>query len=574
MTNVRGDLQTIRFGAFELDLGAGELRKQGVRVRLQEQPFRILQLLLESPGRLVSREELRTALWSSNSYVDFDQGLNRAINKLREALGDSAESPLFIETLARRGYRFMGDPAAVAAQIRSLLVLPLENLPHDAEQEYFAEGLTEAVTTCLAKISALRVMSRTTAVIYKRANKLPPDIARELGVDGVVQGTVMRSEGRVRISAQLIHAQTDTHLWAESYERDMRDILALQAEVASAIARAIRIKVTADEETQLSHAHVVDPEAYDAYLRGRYFWDKRSPAATRRAIEFFTQAITRDPAYAAAHAGLADCFGVMGWWCYAPPLAGCKKAKTLALRALEMDPNLAEAHVALAWAIQHYDYDFRTAETEFRRAIELDPRYPVSHFRLGMGLAHVGRYEEAIAETKRALTLDPLGYTANGAMCWVYMFAREDDRLLAHAEQFVELHPEVPQSHYALNCGYLATGDYDAAIREMQLAAEISGASLFVALLGETYAVAGHFDEARAILRQLHERSSEQFVTPYMLGRIYAALGQNHEAFRWLNTAYEERAPWMVLLKRDPRMDSLRADPRYQNLVRLMNFPS
>src|SRR5215467_7049301 len=252
MKSVPGDLRPIRFGAFELDVSAGELRKQGVRVRLQEQPLRLLQMLLANPGQVVSRDELRKALWPRNSYVDFDQGLNRAINKLREALGDSAESPRFIETLARRGYRFLGDLAANATQISSLLVLPLENLSGDPEQEYLADGLTEELTTSLAKIGALRVISRTTAMYYKRARKPLPEIARELGVEGVIEGSLIRAAGHVRVSAQLLHAPTDTHLWADSYDRDMRDILTLLSEVTQAIVREIQVKLTPQEQMQLT----------------------------------------------------------------------------------------------------------------------------------------------------------------------------------------------------------------------------------------------------------------------------------------------------------------------------------
>jgi TolB-like protein/Tfp pilus assembly protein PilF len=574
MQQLSSGSRIFRFSTFELDVHAGELRRQGVKIKLQEQPLRILEMLLASQGQIVTREELRVALWPANTLVDFDHGLNKAINKLREALGDSAESPRFIETLARRGYRFLGDLSGDPRQIRSLLILPLENLSQDPEQGYFADGLTEALTTTLAKISALRVLSRTTAVFYKRAQKTLPEISRELGIDGVVEGTVLRSEGRVRISAQLLHAPTDTHLWADSYDRDMRDILALQSEVAGAIAKEIQVKVTPHEQTQLAHVPVVDPEAYDAYLRGCYYWDKRTPAATRRAIESFEHAIARDSSFAAARAGLAECFGVLGWWGYAPPAEGCKKAKALSLQALEMDPNLAAGHAALAWATQYYDYDFLTAEKEFRRAIELDPHYPIARYRLAMTLAHVGRSEEAIAEAKCALNLDPLAYTANAVVCWVYWFAREYDRLLAHAKQIVELHPDVPHSHWPLGFGYLETGNFDAAIPAMRRAVETGGATLFLALLAETYAVAGHHDDAQKILLQLQERSSEQFVTPYMIGRIYAALGEKDEAFRWLNTAYKERAPWMVLLKRDPRLDGLRSDPRYEALLAQMNFPS
>ena len=574
MTSARGNSKTIRFGTFELDLSAEELRKHGVKVRLQEQPLRVLQILLESPGRLVSREELRTAIWPSNSYVDFDQGLNRAINKLREALGDSADNPRFIETLARRGYRFLSTVAADATGIRSLLVLPLENLPNEPEQEYFSEGLTEALTTSLAKISALQVISRTTATVYKRSLKPVPVIARELGIDAVVEGSVLRSEGQVRISVQLVRASTDTHVWAESYERDMRNILALQSEVANAIAKEIQVRLTPGEQAQLGHTPIVDPDAYDAYLRGRYYSDKRTPATIAQAIDSFEEALGRDPGLAVARAGLADAFGALGWWSYVPPANGLAKAKALALRTLETAPNLAEAHSALAWALKYYDYDFVAAEREFRRAIELDPNYSVPRYRLAMTLAHLGRFEEAIAEGARAVRLDPLAYTVHGAMCWVYMFARRHHEHLVHGKRAVELHPEAPHMRWALGAGYLEAGDFEAAIAQMRAGAQLADAPLFRALLAETYAVTGRRDEAQTILQHLQARSGEEYLTPYMFARIHTALGDRDEAFRWLNIAYQERAPWMVLLKRDPRMDSLRADSRYETLLRLMNFPS
>jgi TolB-like protein/Flp pilus assembly protein TadD len=569
-----GELQPIRFGVFELDVDASELRRQGLKLRLPEQPLRVLQMLLANPGRLVTREELRKALWPANSYVDFDQGLNRAVNKLREALGDSAESPRLIETVAKRGYRFIGDLSEPSREIRSLLVLPLENLSQDPEQGYFAEGLTEVLTTTLAKISALRVLSRTTGVFYKHAQKPLPEIARELGIDGVIEGSVLRSDGRVRISVQLLHAPTDTHLWAEVYERDMRDILALQTEVASAIAREIRVRLTPREQAQLSHRPVVDPDAFDACLRGRYFWDKRTPAAIAKAIQLFEQAIARDPGFAAPHAGLAECFSALSWWSYVPPEKGFAKAKRLALQTLEADPNLAEAHAALAWAVQHYDYDFQTAESELRRAIDLDPNYSLSRYRLAMTLAHLGRFDEAITEVMYALKLDPFGVNLSGAVGWVYMVARQNDQLLAYAKRSVELHPDVPLSHWAVGFAYLETGNFEAAIAELRIATQLSDATFFRALLTEVYAVAGRNEDALELLRQLHQHSGERFITPYMFGRIYTALGAKDDAFHWLDVAYRERAPWMVLLKRDPRLDGLRRDRRYEDLVKRMNYPS
>jgi tetratricopeptide (TPR) repeat protein len=378
----------------------------------------------------------------------------------------------------------------------------------------------------------------------------------------------------VRITVQLVHAGSDTHLWAESYERDMHNILALQAEVSRAIANEIQVRLTPGEQAAFARTPVVDPQAYDACLRGRYYWDKRTPAAVALAIRAFEEALARDPGFAAARAGLAECFGVLGWWSYVPPREGCAKAKALALRTLETDPNLAEAHSALAWAVQHHDYDFVAAEREFRRAIELDPRYAVAHYRFAMMLAHLGRFEEATAQCASALSLDPLSYTANATMCWVYWIARRFDSLLEHGRRTVELHPDIPHSHWPLGFAYVELGEPEAGIPEMRLAVELGGATLFRALLAETCALAGRRDEAQEILQQLQQHANEQYVTPYMFARIYTALGNPDEAFRWLNIAYGERAPWMVLLKRDPRLDRLRADPRYGPLLRLMNFPS
>jgi len=575
MRQVSSGFRTVRFGAFELDSSNGELRKQGIRIKPQEQPLRVLEMLLRSQGELVTREELRTALWPTNTLVDFDHGLNRAMNKLREALGDSAERPQFIETLAKRGYRFMQNPDARPGEIRSLLVLPLENLSQDPEQGYFADGLTEALITSLAKVSALRVLSRTTAVFYKREQRSLANIARELGVDGVIEGSVLRSEGRVRITVQLLHAPTDTHLWAESYERDLRNILSLQAEVTSTIAREIRVKVTPQEQRQLARAPAVDPQAFDAYLRGRCYVDKRTPDATRKAIHSFEEAIRIDPHLAPAIAGLAICFNVLGWYSYAPPADGCGRAKALALRALELDPQLAEAHAALGWAVQYIDFDFVAAEREFRHAIELDPHYPVARYRYAMALTYVGRFDESIEEGKRALNLEPFSATPNAAICWGYWHARRYDALLAHAKWSVDLHPDVPHCRWALSHGYEATGDFEAAIGEMRFAVEASqGAVLFQALLAEVFAVAGRPEDAEALLRQLQARARQGYVSPYSIGRICAVLGRTAEALQWLETAYEKRAAWTVMLNHDPRLDSLRNEPRFQALVRRMNFPS
>jgi TolB-like protein len=415
----------IRFGSFEVDQRSGELRRQGVKVKLQEQPFLLLQILLEHPGEIVTREELQKRIWRSDTFVDFEQGLNNAAKRLREALSDPADAPRFIETIPRRGYRFIVSINASPRQMESLVVLPLENLSRDPEQEYFADGLTEALINSLAKIAALQVISRTTAMRYKKTAKTLPQIARELNVDAIVEGTVLRSGERVRISVQLIDAHTDTHLWAQNYDRDLRDILALHAEVAQAVAREVQVKLTPHDYAHFAHTHPVNPEAYEAYLKGRYYWNRR-PAELGKAIQYFEQATTRDPGYAAAFTGLADCLNSLTAYAIAPPSEGSVKAKHLAQRALEIGHSLAEAHSALGLATV-YDYDFSSAEREFELAIELNPRYAHAHAMFSYHLAVTGRYEEAYTEVQRALRLDPLSSIINSYAGWVYFFGQRYD---------------------------------------------------------------------------------------------------------------------------------------------------
>jgi len=568
-----GESQPIRFGAFELDAGAGELRKQGLKIRLQEQPLRILQMLLANPGQVVTRDELRNALWPTNSYVDFDHGLHRAINKLREALGDSADSPRFIETLARRGYRFLGEATADAGQIRSLLILPLENLSPDPEEGYFAEALTEALISTLAKIGALRVLSRTTSAYYKRAQKTLPEMVRELGIDGVIEGSVLRSGSRVRITVQLLHARTDRHLWAESYDRDSGDIFALQAEVTEAIVKEIRVKITANEQSQLARTPAVNPAAYEAYLRGVCYWDKRSPEALRTARQSFEQAIAADPGYAAAYAGIAQCFNVPGWNGFVAPVEGCEKARTWALRALELDPSLGQAHAALAWVAAYFDYDFATAEREYQCCIRLDPRYSTAYGHYGIALACVERNEEAIAKCKEGISSDPHSVMTHALLDFVYWLTGRFDDLLKHAKRTAELHPDAPHAHWALGIASVEARNFDEAIAEYQHAVRCAqDAKLFVGLLAEAYALAARRSEALTLLAQL--QSAEQYVNPFMIARIHLALGERDAALCDLEVAYAERAAWMIMLRCDPHLASLRSEPRFISLLRRMKLPS
>ena len=564
----------ICFDIFEVDANTGELWREGVKVKLQDQPLQILQILLAQPGELVSREELRKRIWPSNTFVDFDHGINNAIKRLREALADPADTPKFVETVARRGYRFIGKLETAVAGTESLAVLPLENLSHDPEQEYFADGLTDALITQLARISALRVVSRTTAMHYKRIHRPLPEIARELGVSKIVEGTVQRSGGRVRVTAQLIESATDTHLWADSYERDLRDVLSLQSELTSAIVKEIQVKLTPQEQAHLARARQVDPEAYDAYLKGRYYFYQRRGDALRKGVQSFEHAIKKDPTYAAAYAGLADCLSLLGWWAFVPPSEGCGKAKELALKAIQRDPSLGEAHASLAWATVHYDYDFALAEREYRKCIELSPRHATGHQWFGLCLTMIGRNEEGFEVLKTAIRLDPFVPIINACLAMGYWFARHQDEHIEQLEKTIELDPNFAPAHWGLGLGYLEKGMYEPAISEIQKAVQLSQrAPIFVSLLGEGYAVAGRIDGAHKILDELKETAKQRYVTPYILARIYSALNEKDKAFHLLETAYQEHAAWTAFMKSDPRLDSLRPDPRFGDLLRRMNFP-
>lgn len=526
---------------------------------------------------MVTREELQRRIWASDTFVDFDHGINNAVKRLREALGDTAETPRFIETLPRRGYRFIGPINAHAepstGEIRSLAVLPLENLSGDPEQEYFADGLTEALITSLAKIGALRVLSRTTAMHYKKARRPLPEIARELQVEGVVEGAVMRSSDRVRISVQLIDARSDAHLWAENYERNLRDVLGLQAEVSQAIAGQVRVKLTPEEKAQFAQVHPIDPAAYEAYLKGRYHWNRRNAGELPKAMQYFQDAIARDPGYAAAYAGLADSLSTIAAWTFAPPRENCEKARALALQAMEMEPSLAEPHVSLGWIHAWYDFDFAAAEREFERALELNARYPTAHYWFGYFLGLMGRYEEGYTEIKRAIRLDPLSAVHHWRLGVMYWSSRRYDHAIESFNKVIEMDPSFLGAYAFLGWTYLCTSQYEQAIAAGKKPTELSEAPMFLVGLAHVYAGAGRRDEALKLLQEIQNRSKTQYVTPYGLARVYTALEEKEVAIGWLQTAYEENATWMIFLKTDPHLDPLRADPRFQDLLRRMNFP-
>jgi TolB-like protein/Tfp pilus assembly protein PilF len=455
-----------------------------------------------------------------------------------------------------------------------LAVLPLENLSGDPSQEYFADGMTDELTTNLAKIKSLRVISRSSAMQYKKTRKPLAEISRALRVDAVVEGSVVRSGDKVRITAQLIEARTDQHVWAEEYNRDLRDVVTLQGEVARDIAQKIRIAVTPEENARLTGPRRVNPEAYEAYLRGRYFWNKRTEEAVRRAIPFFEQSMSKDPNYPLAHDGLADCWLSLGWYGYVSPKEAFPRAKAAAMRALELDDSLAEAHTSLAFASMNYDWDWSAAEREFRKAIELNPNYANAHHWYGDYLSAVGRHEQAIAESRRALELDPLSPIINAWLGWRYYFARQFDQAIDQYRETLEIDPNFVPVHLVLGQAYEQKGMLKEAIAELEKGASLSqGAPLYAASLAHAYAVAGRRSEAETLLRQTNERAQRAYVPSFHVAIIYAGLGRKDETLAWLERGYQERSAWMVWLKVDPRFDFVRSDARFQNLLRRLGLP-
>ena len=626
--------RTIRFENFEFDFRSSELLEDGGKVKVQGQPIQILAMLLEQPGELVTRDELKNKLWPGDTFVDFEHSLNAAVKRLRQALHDSAENPRFIETLARRGYRFIAEVAAVEGAhvnirepatdnvltaddreqpevaektavvhrpalplawklsalallvistivvvwmtrsrsvpppaIRSLAVLPLENLSSDPSQEYFADGMTDELITDLGQISALRVISRTSVMQYKGVRKPLPQIARELNVDAVVEGTVLRSGDQVRITAQLIQARDDRHLWSHSYEGELRDVLALQNRVATAIAQQIQINLKPTEQVALKTEKAVNPEAHEAYLRGRYFWNKRTNDGLRKAIDYFNQAIAKDPTYAQAYTGLADSYALLGDWEYGgmAPKEAFPKAEAAATKALQLDDTLGEAHTSLAFCLDLYDWNWDSAEVEFKRAIELNPGYATAHHWYGWHLAVLGRKDEAIAEMREAAALDPLSLIISADLAEVLLVARLYPQSIQQSLSTIAMDPTFAVAHYQLGQAYVQNRMYSDAMTEFQRAIELSGTNTtFTSNLAYVYALAGRRGEALKILDYQKNRD-HGFSNSAEIALIYVGLGNNDQAMTWLERAYEERFNPSILAR--PSFDPLRTDKRFQDLV-------
>jgi TolB-like protein/DNA-binding winged helix-turn-helix (wHTH) protein/Flp pilus assembly protein TadD len=607
----------VQFGIFQIDLKARELHKAGVKVKLQEQPFRVLALLVDRAGQVVTREELQQKVWPTDAYVAFDQGLNNAIKKVRDALGDSADSPRFIETLARHGYRFVApvgivperpsEPSQTRSGLRThrnfkliglacasllaalaywtwhgstmrggsptekviLAVLPFDNLSHDPDQEFFSDGLTEEMIAQLGKLNPerLTVISRGSVAKYKNSRLAANQIGRELHADYLVQGSVRRASDRVRITVQLIQVRDQTDLWAESYDRELKDILTLQDSVSRTIANQIHITLTPGQQTQLRGGNL-DPEAYEAYLKGRYYWNKRTDDGLQKALFYFQQAINKDPTYGAAYSGLADCNSGLAWHGFKSPADALPAANAAALKAIEIDPRSAEAHASLGLVLTHR-WDWAGAEAEFKQALQLDPRYANAHHWYGDYLSIMGRHDEALLEARQALALDPLNLMIGTWVGRRYYLARNYEPAIEQGRNTVELDANFAAAHLLLGENYVQVGRHEQGFAELQTAATLSGNSpLYLAQVAVAHALAGRKPEALQIVAQLQTISGTRYVSPYGLAQIYAALNDKEQTFKWLQVAYDDRAVWMSYLAVDPVFDGLRSDQRFQDLLR------
>ena len=611
--------QIVRFSDFEFNLRSVELRRSGIRLPVQGRPLQVLAILVRTPGQLVTTEQLRQELWPADTFVDFEQGIRNAVTRLRAVLSDTADKPRFIETLPKRGYRFIGtltEPVAqpvttptvklsfwrahpwriaaiavaclVAAtgaaawrygtprnpahpEIRSLAILPLENLSGDSKQDYFADGVTDELITALAKISSIRVISRTSVMQYKGVrNKALPQIARELSVDAIVEGTLARSGDRVRVTAQLIEARTDRHIWADRYERSSRDILLVENEIARMVAEHLLGSLDSREQRRFS-AKIINPDAHEAYLQGLYLWNRRTAPAAEEAIRHFSRAIEREPGYSLAYAGRAGAYIILGGFGLEakPPDEVLPKARADAEKAVELDDNSGQAHAARAVTRAIYEWDWRGAEVEFRRAIEISPNYAPARQWYGQYLCDLGRFEECIAETDQAHALDPAFLVAAVDIGNRLYEARQYDDAIAPISKVLEFNPDFIQGHRYLGLVYEAKRMYPEALAQLERALALSGgAPVDVAALGHAYAVSGHVAEARQAIQKLDVLSKQKYVSGYGRSLVYAALRENDRAIEWLQQGFHEHSAWMIKLRVDPRLDPLRGDPRFADLVR------
>jgi TolB-like protein/DNA-binding winged helix-turn-helix (wHTH) protein/Tfp pilus assembly protein PilF len=618
----RASATSYRFGVYQVDARAGELLRSGLKLKLQEKPFQILVSLLERPGDVVTREELRERLWGHDTFVEFDHSLDNAVNRLRDVLNDSARNPRYIETLPKLGYRFIAAverveegadaraslernlPARPEARPRKrlwtatgvallllvvatgiwrwaehsaspsrrvmLAVLPFQNMSGDPELEFVCDGLTEEMISHLGRWNpeAMGVIARTSSMLYKNSRKSVKEVGQELGVDYVLEGSLRGTSDGWRISAQLIRVRDQTHLWANDFNRPQGDVAGLQEDVAGAIARQIEIKLARAEETRRATARRVSPAAHEAYLRGRLLWYGRTTDGMNKSVHYFQRAIEIEPTYALAHAGLADAYTVLSSYALVPSGDVAGLAKAAALKAVELDDASAEAHTALASVYDEFDWDFLAAQREYKRAGELNPNYALARDWHSTVLIRLGLFGAAETELRQALELDPISFLLNARLCGL-LGITQPQVALAHCQKAQELNPQHPTISLNVATAYYRNGMRAEAVAEARRLVEIANDNpSYKAWLGYYLAWAGQRAEARQILKELLALSRNQWVSAYAIATVYSGLGETDAAFEWLEKAYRTRESWITYLISDCRIDPLRNDPRYADLLR------
>ncbi|MDZ7638039.1 MAG: winged helix-turn-helix domain-containing protein [Bryobacterales bacterium] len=620
------------FEDFQMDLETGELTRGGIAQPLAPQPAKVLALLAGRAGQLVTRESIRQEVWGNDTFVDFEQGLNNCIKAIRKALDDDPDAPRYIQTVPRRGYRFLApverissaetvvaiadsppDPIPEAAarrrptlsrawrwamgiaallliavvmialmrgtisltrlmpdaaipHIASIAVLPLENLSNDPEQEFFADGMTEELITTLGRVGSLRVISRTSVMRYKRTQKPVPEIARELNVDAVIEGTVQQVDGRVRVTANLLHGPTDRHLWAERYEQDLDDVLVLQRDIARAVARQVRASVSPAEQEQLALSRPVNHDAHEQYLKGQFHYYMWRAPEFQKALTYYQRAIDIDPDYAEAHLGLARTYGWLWIVGALPPREAYPKFTAALKRGTEIDDGLAEGHYVKAVAAWYFFWNWAEAEAAFKKALELNPNHEEARFEYAWFLSTMGRQDEAIPHAERAVAGDPLSAPANLALGDVYSLAGRFDSALATLQRAAELGPNDPRVYEFLRATYNALGLYDEVVRIEQKAMMMRGAKPEdIEALGNAYRTGGRAGYLQWQLARARH--------PFQKARLQAHLGMHDEAMANLEECYRQHWWAMVRLYTNREWDPIRNDPRFQELLRRMKFP-
>ena len=568
--------QPVRFGSFEVDLRAGEVRKEGSKIKLQDQPFQILALLLERPGQVVTREELQSRLWPSDTFVDFDHSLNKSINKLREALGDSAENPRFVETLPRRGYRFLGvvnGSHAAAPQrggpIDSIAVFSLANPNPCPDLDCLAVGIPGSIIHSLSQIPGLRVIAWNSLARSGNREEDPLAIGRSVGASAILAGRIWQRDNRLRLHVDLIDTSNGAELWGDQYDRDVNELFSVQDEISREVSKKLRLKVTGEAQTQLTKRYTESIEAYQLYVRARRWCEKRSAEGFKRGTEYLNQAIQIDPSFALAHAELAQCISVPCYYGAVDPNIGYPRAKASALRALELDSHLPEAHEVLATILKNYEWNWKAAEEEYKLAIAINPNYATARYHYSYLLAEQGRHDEAIHEATEAQSRDPMSGLLNAGLAFVLLHARRLNKCIKQALTGIEVDPNMILCYWTLGAAYELMGQYPQAIEAYQKSIDVGSAiALPTSFLAHAYARSGDREKARTALRELRELSNSRYVPHIAFVVAYDGLLEIDLALDALEQACSHRESNLIMIKIWPHFDAIRHHPRFQAVER------